>query len=384
MAVSGRLITANTGGAHELRGPSRPVALMLRPHSVDQRGVIVVGFDGSEADAPALMRARQLRLPLLVLTTAPERAAEILTTLGGADIVLIRRVRHVSPELLFDAAATEGAVCTVLSDYSHNAASQLRPAMLAATRILRDRSARYSSLLVVRHGHDPSRPYADVLVGADSAVGSGIAALVAASVARTCGASLTVATIERRRDMAQRELFERLARSDPDFDVTKFRQSGAPRVPHLKLAREFIEREGIDASFDFRVGDPSDVLVRAARYGGHDLLVSSTMGVAARGRQGHVGQVTRRLLRLSPADHLVVFDPVTVGLVPHDETADTLTGTAEALFGARPRTAAVPRNADDSGHSLSVLDAIGATAAGVEAFVSAEAEAAATTPAPPE
>lgn len=310
----------------------------------------VVGHDGTPASSLALARAHTLGDNLLVLVRSGAPAPAGLHP-GGA----VRHVARVAPDVVFDAGAETGASFMVVSEAMANPVVALRPAMLAARRSLRNRGGSFAGMLVVRNRATSSdarspRPYGRILVGVDASPGAAVAAVVAGRLARRSGARIDVAAIERRRDSALRDLVDRLASTGSAPPSSALRSRGPVQAPHLQFALDTLRDAGTDVHVEFRVGDPADVLVRASRLDDHDLLVSSTIGVNGHGRQGHVAQVTRRLLRLSNVDHLVVFDAFTLGLATADSTGGVVADAAAALdddMGAAIREAAASLHDED-------------------------------------
>ncbi|MFN8103135.1 MAG: universal stress protein [Acidimicrobiia bacterium] len=293
----------------------------------------VVGVDASPSSRLALARACTLGDRLLVLVRT---GAQVPAGLPATSRV--RRVPRIAPDVVFDVAAETGASFTVISDAMANPVVALRPAMLAARRGIRAHGGSHVCMLVSRDAEPPAEAaptgcYRRILVGVDASPGAAVAALVAGRIAADCDARLDIAAIERRRDSALRDLVERLASPGSTQPPSAFRSCGPVQAPHLQTALDALSAAPVDAHVEFRVGEPADVLVRASRNDDHDLLVSSTIGVNGHGRQGHVAQVTRRLLRLSRVDHLVVFDAFTLGLRTADSSGDLVADAAAALAG---------------------------------------------------
>lgn len=293
---------------------------------------VVVGYDATPAGDYAFARAQQLGMPIVLLHSG--QAPEIATSSpDGAVDMELRQVSSVRAERVFEEAAQEGSACVVLSDYAHGAVPLLREGMLAARRICSRSDGPLFSLLVAKYRPDRTpTPYKSTLVGVDSTVGSAIASLMATKVVTETGAHLQITTVERRRDSLQREVVDRLASHD-GFDPTDVRQRRRTSPTDLTYTRRVIREKGVDADFDYRLGDPSAVLVRATRYGEFDLLVSGIIGVHMHGRQGHIGKVTRKIMRLSPVDHLIVFDRVSLGLCDHTTTPTLCEASVRLLFG---------------------------------------------------
>lgn len=288
----------------------------------------MVGYDAAPGSQTALSRACDLGGRVVVLTRTGTPRPEAL-----APDMVVRKVGRVAPDVVFDVAAELGAQNMVVSDAMANPVVALRPAMLAARRSLRSHGGAHACLLVVRPGSN-APPYRHILVGVDASPGAAVAAVVAGRTALANRALLDVAAIERRRDSALRELVDRLTRTDDERAASVLRTRGPVTAPHLQHALEALSCAGVETRVDFRVGDPADVLVRRSRVGDHDLLVSSTIGVNGHGRQGHVAQVTRRLLRLSHVDHMVVFDAFSLGLRTAETAGDVvIEASANELVG---------------------------------------------------
>lgn len=314
----------------------------------------MVGHDATPASARALARARALGGTLVVLTG--DRATPPAGLPSGS---VVRRVGRVAPDVIFDVAAELGASAMVVSEAMANPVVVLRPAMLAARRAMRAHDRSHMCLLVVRSERSRQRPrdvdpYRRILVGVDASPGAAVATIAAAAVAGADGAHLDVAAIERRRDSALRDLVDKLEASDAAPSAAAMRRRGPPKAPHLQLALDSVASASVSTHVDFRIGDPTDVLVRASRNDDHDLLVSSTIGVNGHGRQGHVAHVTRRLLRLSRVDHMVVFDAFTLGLADSDAAEDVVRAAAAGLAGPQDVAygeAAATLHDDDGGPS---------------------------------
>ncbi|MCC7076421.1 MAG: universal stress protein [Acidimicrobiia bacterium] len=255
--------------------------------------------------------ARLLGGPTLALTTR-SAPPDLPPWIEGNDHIVFERAHRVDERVVFDTAVECGATYVVLADYHFAPENVLDQAVDAARAVCARETGALFGLVVARHRDDTRpEPYHEVLVGADATPASGFAALVAAHLARTSVASLQISTVERRRDSAQRRIVESLKNEDPAFDPATLRTQRHPTTA-MDEARRFIEQEGILSHFEYRTGDPCDVMVRAARYGDHDMLVTGLLDASS--PAGSPIRFTRSLLRLAPVDQIVVFDRVTLGL----------------------------------------------------------------------
>lgn len=227
---------------------------------------------------------------------------------------------------LFAAAVELRASYVVLSDYDFSPECILDPAVAAAEHACRDLGTFLAVVVARRRGKALACPYRRVLVGAGSAPAGGFAALVGAHLAWRSGASLKVSTVERRRDSVQRRLFERLSGSSSSFDPSTFRSGSGNSA--FEQARRYMDSAGITTQFEFGTGDPTDVIVRAARYGEHDVLVTGLLDAPLTAIAP--ARATRGLLRLSPVDQMLVLDRVTLRLGTGTAAAE-LAATASLL-----------------------------------------------------
>lgn len=293
--------------------------------------VVVVGADRRGAGA-VLTRARQVSPRAIVVTNLRELPEERLDAFEAVDVM---RVDHLTLEGLLRVASNAECGHVLVSGGWQRPTRMLRQGIVSAAAYLHGSRLPYLALHMVRTSPEfVDRPYRKVLAAADGAVGSGFAALVAAQVAGASGADLQVALLERRRDLARRAEVDR----GTDFDDVR---SGALLGNEaLEQARRHIEDSGVRARFGWLHADPATALLAAASTGGFGLIVSGMMGRQPGGRSlGTPATLTREVLGVSPVDHLVVFDSVSLGVSPPRRTAALVGATATIVLGLAAVTA---------------------------------------------
>lgn len=323
-----------------------------------QEPVVVVGAERRGARA-VLTRARQVCGRAIVVTTVRDLPDECLDSFDAVDVI---RVDHLTLEGLLRVARDSECGYVVVSGGWQRPARMLRQGVVAAAAFLHDATMPYLALHMVRTAPEHvTRPYRKVLVAADGAVGSGFAALVAARVAATQGAELQVALLDRRRDPTLRAEVERRSHGERGFEVEHVR-SGAPLGNEaLEQARGHIRESGVDAGFGWLRADPATALLAAATTGGYGLVVSGMMGRQPGGRAlGTPATLTREVLEVSPVDHVVVFDSVSLGVSPPRRTAALVGVTATLLLGFTAAT--VPQGSASDAPEGSEAKAVAAAA----------------------
>ncbi|MBX7160709.1 MAG: hypothetical protein K1X95_10500, partial [Acidimicrobiia bacterium] len=293
--------------------------------------VVVVGADRRGARA-VLTRARQVSSRAVVVSNLRELPADCLDAFDAVDVL---RVDHLSLEGILRVARDADCGHVMVSGLWQRPARMLRQGIVAAAAYLQGASTPYLALHMVRAVPEfVGRPYRKVLVAADGAAGSGFAALVAAQVAANTSAELQVALLERRRDAGQRREVESRTAADAAFDVEAVRGGASLGNEALEQARRYISGSGVSASFGWLHADPATALLAAATTGGYGLMVSGLMGRQPGGRAlGTPGTLTREVLEVSPVDHLVVFDSVSLGVSPPRRTAALVGATATIVLG---------------------------------------------------
>ena len=303
--------------------------------------VVVVGADRRGASA-VLTRARQVSSRAIVVTNLRSLPDEPLDAFEAVDVM---RVDHLTLEGLLRVASSAECGHVLVSGGWQRPARMLRDGIVSAAAYLHASTMPYLALHMVRAVPQfVERPYRKVLAAADGAVGSGFAALVAAQVAGASGADLQVALLERRRDPVRRREVEAGRRFD------EVRSGASLGNEALEQARRHIAESGVNARFGWLHADPATSLLAAATSGGFGLMVSGMMGRQPGGRAlGTPATLTREVLEVSPVDHLVVFDSVSLGVSPPRRTAALVGATATIALGlaavTAPQGSATPEGA---------------------------------------
>ena len=305
--------------------------------------VVVVGADRRGAQS-VLTRARQVSSRAIVVTDLRSLPSEQIDAFDAVDVM---RVDHLSLDALLRVASGAECAHVLVSGGWQRPARMLRQGITAAAAHLDSSTMPYLALHMVRAVPEfVNRPYRKILVAADGATGSGFAALVAAQVAGSSGADLQVALLDRRRDAAQRNEVADRSAAESGFEVDAIRQGANLGNEALEQARRHIVEAGVPARFGWLHADPAAALLAAASTGGYGLMVSGMMGRQPAGRAlGMPATLTREVLEVSPVDHLVVFDSVSLGVASPRRTATLIGATATIVLGLAAVTAQQGPNA---------------------------------------